>query len=558
MAFFQSTDIENSTSHTSGMRQSGILCSVALLFLAQCVLSETEKTYVRPTNADCVARELGTQLGPDGTLYPSAFVMDGDSSGDGFTTTVDSNIGFRVSYFDTYKVVENTVSNKTYVLYVCGTDKPGVGAPGVSEDVMFFQIPLTSVSVPETVPFAYLEALEVVDRVHDVSTFVTAACGQKLANKCGLAAPSYVDFTDMSLNQTALKEANAATDAILLGLGQEADLVLTFDAEDAPGVLERAQWIKYLGLFFNKEKQASDIYNAIEDSYTKISSRAKKNGESQPTIAWVSHFSYDGDEHYDVSLANYKQQFIEDSHGKNVADGSAEKLVAAYPGARISAFSPTTVEFAWDGDNSFASQKEAQAAFLDFLSTVDGIIDETYSADPKTYDFNKEFGLDSVSEDVLNGLSWYKPSLVYRIDGTLSEMNGYDWFESSFVRPDLALKDVDRIVDSSRKGEAINEGEFTWLRNINENPTLLSPDSCKQLTSCSPDQIPVCPFVASCEDGGTRLLSEQPIDSDTGSCVYDTCIASVGATTDTAQMAAPAVILLTLLIVFVEALINFC
>ena len=123
---------------------------------------------------------------------------------------------------------------------------------------------------------------------------------------------------------------------------------------------------------------------------------------------------------------------------------------------------------------------------------------------------------------------------------------------------DSVFKAIDRIVDSSRKGEAINEGEFTWLRNINENPTLLSPDSCKQLTSCSPDQIPVCTFVASCEDGGTRLLSEQPIDSDTGSCVYDTCIASVGATTDTAQMAAPAVILLTLLIVFVEALINFC
>lgn len=540
------------------MSKTGILRGVALLFLAQCVLCETEKQYVRPTNADCVARELGTQLGPDGTLYPSAFVMDGASSKDGYTTTVDSAIGFRVSYYDTYKVVENSVSNKTYVLYVCGTDKPAVGAAGVSEDAIFFQIPLTSVSVPETVPFAYLQALEVVDRVHDVSTFVTSACGQKLANECGDASPSYVDFTNMSINQTALNDASASVDAVLLGSGQDADLVLAFDAEDAPGVLQRAEWIKYLGLFFNKEKQASDIYNAIADSYEKTSTLAKKNGESKPTIAWISHFSYDGAEHYDVSLADYKKQLVEDANGQNVANGAAEKLVEAYPGARISAFSPTTVEFAWDGKDSFASQEEAQKAFLDFLSTVDGIVDETYSVDPSTYDFNKEFGLDSVSKDVLNSLPWYEPSLVYRIDGTLSASNGFDWYESSFVRPDLALKDIDRVIDSSRKGETINKGEFTWMRNINESPIVLSPAECTQLTGCSSDQIPVCPFVAACSDGGTRLLSEKQFDSNTGACTYDACIATVGAITDTAQMAAPAVILLTLLIVFVEALINFC
>lgn len=536
-----------------------MLAGIALLFLAPLVVSQTNvETYARPTNEDCVARELGTQLGPDGSLYPSAFVMDGDSSKDGFTTTVDSNSGFKVTYYDTYKVVDNSISNKTYVLYVCGTDKPSQDAPGVSDEAMFFQIPLTSLSVPETVPFAYLEALEVTDRVHDVSSLVTSACGQKLANECERASPSYVDFNDNSLNKTAFNVATASVDAILLGSGQENDLVLAFDAEDAPGVLERAEWIKYLGLFFNKEKKASDIYNAIAKSYEETSSRAKKNGESKPTVAWISHFSYKGDEHYDVSLADYKKQYVDDANGQNVAEGSAEKLVAAYPGARISAFSPTTVEFAWDGKNSFASKEEAQKAFLDLLSTVDGVVDETYSEDPISYNFDKEFGLDGVDTDVLDGLPWYGPSLVYRIDGTLSASNGYDWFESPFVRPDLALNDINRVVDSSRKGEAVAEGDFTWLRNVKESPIVSSPAECTQLTSCSDDQIPVCPFVAPCEDGGTRLLSEKSLDSETGDCVYDACIASVGQTTDTAQMAAPAVILLTLLIVFVEALINFC
>lgn len=521
--------------------------------------TSTSSQYVRPTNKDCVAKELGNSLGPDGTLYPSGFLMDGDDSlRDGVSTVADTNAGFRVTYYGTYKVVENLVSKMTYVLYVCGTDRPAVGAPGVSEDAVFFQIPLTSLSVPETVPFSYLEALEIVDRVHDASNFVTSACGQKLANECGRVSPSYVRFEDSTLNETAFKEAQASVDAIILGSGEDANLVLTFDAEDAPGVLERAAWIKYLGLFFNKEKKASDIYNAIAEAYGETAAQAKENGESKPTIAWVSHFSYDGDEHYDVSFADYKMQFVEDVNGKNVADGSAQQLVKAYPGARISAFSPTTVEFAWDGEGSFASQQEAQKSFLNFLSTVDGIIDETYSMDPSKYDFDKEFGLDSVSKDTLDSLPWYKPSLIYRIDGTLSESNGYDWFESSFVRPDLALNDMNRIVDSSRKGEALDKGDFTWLRNIKESPIILSPADCAQLTSCSVDQIPVCPFVAPCEDGGTTLLSENSFKQADDSCIYDTCIATVGQTTDTAQMAAPAVILLTLLIVFVEALINFC
>lgn len=31
-----------------------------------------------------------------------------------------------------------------------------------------------------------------------------------------------------------------------------------------PGVLSRAEWIKFYGLFFNKDRQASEVFNGIQ------------------------------------------------------------------------------------------------------------------------------------------------------------------------------------------------------------------------------------------------------------------------------------------------------
>jgi hypothetical protein len=51
------------------------------------------------------------------------------------------------------QVVTNTYANETYVLYQCGGTRPSANAvPGAK----IFAIPLTSVSVPDTVPYAFL------------------------------------------------------------------------------------------------------------------------------------------------------------------------------------------------------------------------------------------------------------------------------------------------------------------------------------------------------------------------------------------------------------------
>jgi hypothetical protein len=62
--------------------------------------------------------------------------------------------GFQVQYFNTYKVVTNSIVNETYVLYQCGSLPPPVNE--VPAGSKFFSVPLTSVAVPETVPNGFM------------------------------------------------------------------------------------------------------------------------------------------------------------------------------------------------------------------------------------------------------------------------------------------------------------------------------------------------------------------------------------------------------------------
>ena len=56
------------------------------------------------------------------------------------------------------QVVTNLHVNETYILYQCGTDRPS--ADMVPAGSKFFEIPLTSVTVLETVPYAYLVSID--------------------------------------------------------------------------------------------------------------------------------------------------------------------------------------------------------------------------------------------------------------------------------------------------------------------------------------------------------------------------------------------------------------
>lgn len=469
-------------------------------------------------------------------------------------------------------MVTNQIANETYVLYQCGTPAPAGDAPGVVPDAKLFQIPLTSLSVPETVPYAYIELLGLDDRVHDVSSFVVSPCGQKvLACAGGVASPDAFSYWS---NMTALEEAVfPAVDGIIANQSfPEHPRAFAFSSASDPGVLNRVEWIKFLGLFFNRERAATQIFDELSQQYnaTREAERRKADAGASPVVAFPAHFAFDGDENYQLSFADYKAQLVGDAGGK-MLDKAA---IAAVPGVRASAFSDDVLEFAWTGEGAFPSKTAAQAAFLKVLAGADVVVDESYALDPATFNFaafEGEYGLNATSDAVKASLPWLAPRLVFREDGLLSENAGLGIFEGALVRPDKLLADVARVTNAARDGKlAADDTKFTWVRQIDESPVIKGPDTCERLTMCGAEPTPICPFVAVCGDGSTVLLTSDISDTNQ-QCTYEAC-ASAGdaepagaggeladaSPANNAQMAAPAVILLTLLIVFVEALINFC
>lgn len=469
---------------------------------------------------------------------------------------ITSAQGFSVEYHDTYKVVSNHIANETYVLYQCETPAPSANLFPV--DTKFFKIPLVSISAPETVPFAFLELLGVTERVYDVSSYVVSPCGQKLL-ECNRTAPNALD-----LGNTSMLEASVGpyVDGVLTTAAYPFPASFAFSAAQDPGNLNRAEWVKFLGLFFNLEKYASDIFDAISTAFnnTKVQAQSalQSSGVAQPVVAWANHYVYGTDESYQLSFAPYKVQLAAAAGGTSLDFATIAKM----PGVRNASYSNTILEFAWNGPGAFASKQEAEAAFLTALSGVDVLIDETYAVNPVAYNldaFKGQYGLNSTSPPVnLSSLKWLKNNAIFREDGLISSDGGLDWFEGAIARPDKVLSDVVRAVQVGAALPNAMSQKYTWIRSINEVPTVVGPSACSA-TSCTAIPSPICPFVSFCPSSGTSVILNQTLQN--GQCVYQSCPMSVNTMappSNAAQMAAPAVILLTVLIVFVEALIHFC
>ena len=131
------------------------------------------------------------------------------------------------------------------------------------------------------------------------------------------------------------------------------------------GALNRAEWLKFMGLFFNLDDTANTVFNEINSSYYSRSAsyNASNAGKGNHTVAWIALY----ETAFQVSFAEYKVQFVMDAGG-NVTNQTS---LAAMSNVTASEFSSSTLQFAWGPtDGGFANQTAAIAAFHRFLSNV--------------------------------------------------------------------------------------------------------------------------------------------------------------------------------------------
>jgi iron complex transport system substrate-binding protein len=168
--------------------------------------------------------------------------------------------------------------------------------------------------------------------------------------------------------------------------------------------LGRAEWIKFMGLFFNKEKLADSVFAGIEKDYLDAKALLDTNSKRPSVLSGIVY----GDAWFLPGGQNYAAKLFkdagckylwEDTESNGFLQLSFESVYAKAQGAEL-----------WIGTGTFKS--------LDELSTAD----VRYS---KFQAFQKKH--------------------VYNYDARKGAEGGNEFLELGYLRPDLILKDLIKI-----------------------------------------------------------------------------------------------------------------
>jgi len=169
--------------------------------------------------------------------------------------------------------------------------------------------------------------------------------------------------------------------------------------------LGRAEWIKFMALFFNKEQAADSIFNAIEKSYIETRSMADTARSGRPTV--LSGIVY-GDAWFLPGGRNYAATLLKDAgcHYLWEDDPSSGFLELSFE----SVYDRARDARLWIGVGNFSTLQE--------LATADG-----------------RYGL----------FKAFLEKRVYTYDARRGAKGGSEYLESGYLRPDIILKDLVKI-----------------------------------------------------------------------------------------------------------------
>ncbi|MGD9740732.1 MAG: ABC transporter substrate-binding protein [Bauldia sp.] len=195
--------------------------------------------------------------------------------------TVTYAENFTVDYFDTYKVVTVVQpfpggAPETYVLVQCGTPEPELG--GDLADAPVIQIPLPTLFSASATHNPMLDALGLVDRLTGVTSLAYTATASVLeraaAGHIVEFAPTFETNLELVIDARPAALMTGGGDDPAYGRIRDAGIPVVANAEWLePDILARAEWIKYIALFFNAEADAMDVFDRIDADYAAAAAR---------------------------------------------------------------------------------------------------------------------------------------------------------------------------------------------------------------------------------------------------------------------------------------------
>ncbi|WP_111683949.1 ABC transporter substrate-binding protein [Winogradskyella tangerina] len=168
--------------------------------------------------------------------------------------------------------------------------------------------------------------------------------------------------------------------------------------------LAKAEWIKFFGVLFNKEKEADSIFNQIEKDYQLAKEIAKK-AKSKPTI---------------LSGAMHKEVWY-------LPNGSS-------PEAQF--LKDANVDYLWSDTSGNGSLALSFEVVLDKAKDADIWLSPSYYSS-----FDQLEGASSL----YTNFSAFQNKTVYTFSNTTGETGGVLYYELGTARPDLVLKDIIKV-----------------------------------------------------------------------------------------------------------------
>lgn len=331
--------------------------------------------------------------------------------------TVEMATGFQVEYFNHYKIV--TVSQpwrdapveaaESYLLVQCGTPIPD-GYEGATT----IEVPVTRLAALSTTYLPFLPLLNSVDAlvaVSDLQTIntteiITAAETRQIAE----LAPNYGE-----VNLEAILELQPAL-TMTYGFGFETDgyhrlrelgVTVVLNGEFAEGTpLGRAEWGKFISLFFNQEAAAEGVFQQSISTYEQLRELASSVTE-RPTVFLNSPFQ---DVWYMAGGHSFMAQFLADAGG----------------------------EYLWEDDESMGS------LFLDFETVFERAALADFWLNVSQWWFTLD---DALAEDSrYANFAAFEKGQVWSNNLAINESFGNDFFESGSAFPELVLQDLISIL----------------------------------------------------------------------------------------------------------------
>lgn len=351
--------------------------------------------------------------------------------------TIRDAANFTVAYIDDIKLVQ--VSETTpggdpaaYLLVPRGAEEPQGGwtlwaADHTPTPPTVIEIPVRSIFTSSTTQLPALEILGLLDRLTGVAQaeFVSSEAVRAMlhADQLVVFAPTYAVDAELVLaaQPDLLMTSGFWDDAYDIiqnsgtAIGHNADWV-----ESSP--LGRAEWVKFISLFFDREAEAEVWYQQVRADYEAAKALAA-DVERRPTVhtgqVWGGIWYASGGRSYVAQL---------------LADAGAD--------------------YVWADDDSTGSME------LDIEAQLAQANDAEFWLHAASWWANADAAL---AEDSRYGeFASFQNGNVWNPTLAINEQGGNDFFESGSVRPDLVLRDLIAILHP----DLLPDHEFIFYQQL--------------------------------------------------------------------------------------------